>query len=98
MDAVKTNIATSEEVQEEIENLLHDRFDISEDLVSGEDNFFGIRGLLAPRELTYLSYLLEMQYGIQFRMEDYDDPRFYSISGLSEIVANILSEKREVSL
>lgn len=93
MDNGKNAIVTPKGVRKEIVNLLCDRFDIPGDLKPEEENdFFGLRGLLEPRDLTYLSYLLEMQYGIQFGRKEYDDPRFYQISGLSEIVAELASE------
>lgn len=97
MDDRKNVIVTSEGVRKEIVNLLRDRFDISRDLEPGEENdFFGLRGLLAPRDLTYLSYLLEMRYDIQFGMKEYDDLRFYHISGLSEIIAEMISEESKM--
>lgn len=55
--------------------------------------FFGLRGLLGPRELAYLTYLLETRYGIQFGMEEYDDPAFYSLDGLSGIVTQWMKDK-----
>lgn len=90
----KNAMIVLEDVKKEIENLLQDRFEMREEFVPGgeEDDFFGLRGLLHPRELTYLAYLLEQRYGIQFSMEDYDDSRFYSLSGLSEIVAGLIKK------
>lgn len=95
MEGGKAAMVVPEDVKKEIENFLKDRFDFPEDFVPGgeEDEFFGLRGLLHPRELTYLAYLLEQYYGIRFSMEEYDDPRFYSISGLSEIVAEVAKEQ-----
>lgn len=95
MDVRERVIIAPEDVRREIENLLQDRFEMPEEFVPGgeEDNFFGLRGLLGPRELTYLAYMLEQRYAIQFSMEEYDDPRFYSLSGLSEIVTDILKEQ-----
>lgn len=91
----KNVIVDSEKIRKDIENLLYDRFDISKnlDLNDGEDNFFGEYGLLEPRELTYLAYMLENKYDIQFSMEEYDDIRFYNLSGLSEIIAEVISRK-----
>ena len=85
----------SEDIKKDIESLLQERFEMPEYFEPGgeEDNFFGLRGLLQPRELSYLAYILEQRYGIQFSMEDYDDSRFYSLSGLSEIVAGIIKNK-----
>ena len=82
----------SEDIKKDIESLLQERFEMPEYFEPGgeEDNFFGLRGLLQPRELSYLAYILEQRYGIQFSMEDYDDSRFYSLSGLSQIVAGII--------
>ena len=82
----------SEEIKKDIESLLQDRFEMPEYFEPGgeEDNFFGLRGLLQPRELSYLACMLEQRYGIQFSMEDYDDSGFYSLSGLSEIVAGLI--------
>ena len=82
----------SEDIKKDIESLLLERLEMPEYFEPGgeEDNFFGRRGLLQPRELSYLAYILEQRYGIQFSMEDYDDSRFYSLSGLSEIVAGII--------
>lgn len=92
MEGEKIAMIVSEEVRKEIENFLKSRFDVPEDFAQGGeyDNFFGLRGLLHPRELTYLAYILEQRYDIQFRMKEYDDPRFYSISGLSEIIAEMI--------
>ncbi len=97
MDGEKTAMVGPEDVQKEIENFLQVRFDLPEDFVPGREEyeFFGLRGLLHPRELTYLAYLLEQRYGIRFRMEEYDDPRFYSLSGLSEIVAEVLKQQSQ---
>lgn len=85
----------SEDIKKDIENLLQERFEMPEHFEPGgeEDDFFGLRGLLRPRELSYLAYILEQWYGIQFSMEDYDDSRFYSLSGISEIVAELIKEK-----
>ncbi len=102
MDEKNNKYSVLEEIRKEIENLLYTRFELSKKLVLdyGNDTFFGLRGLLVPRELTYLAYMLEQQYGVQFTMEEYDDPRFYSLSGLSEIVAEMLTENshEEVNL
>lgn len=85
----------SENIKKDIENLLQDRFEMPEYFEPGgeEDDFFGLRGLLHPRELSYLAYILEQRYGIQFSMEDYDNSRFYSLSGLSEIVAGLIKKQ-----
>ncbi len=85
----------SEDIKKDIESLLQERFEMPEYFEPGgeEDDFFGLRGLLGPRELTYLAYILEQQFGIQFSMEDYDDSRFYSLSGLSEIVAGLIKKQ-----
>lgn len=95
MDSEKNAMIVPEDIKKEIENLLQDRFEMPEEFVPGgeEDNFFGLRGLLQPRELSYLAYILEQRYGIQFSMEDYDDSRFYSLSGLSEIVVELLEKQ-----
>ena len=90
----KTKMIVPEDVRREIENLLQDRFEVSGNYVPGEDcDFFGLRGVLQPLELTYLAYILEQRYGIQFSMEDYDDSRFYSLSGLSEIVSGLIKKQ-----
>lgn len=85
-------IVLSEEIRKEIENILHTRFEVFEDFdLKGNDYaFFGLHNLLSPRELTYLAYMLEAQHGICFGMEEYDDPRFYNLGGLSEIVAEMI--------
>lgn len=94
MDGKKMVMILPEDIRENIKNLLQDRFDIPEEYPSEEnDDFFGLSGLIAPRELTYLAYMLEQMYGIQFGMEEYDDSRFYSLTGLSEIVANMINEQ-----
>ncbi len=90
----KKNVAVvPEKIRREIETLLCDRFDLPGDFQSEnvEGNFFGVRGLLKARELTYLAYLLEIHYGIRFDMEEYNDQRFYSLSGLSEIVSELVA-------
>ena len=97
MGSEKTVMIVPEDVQKEIENLLKSRFDTPEDFGKGEeyDNFFGLRGLLHPRDLTYLAYILEQRFG----MKEYDDSRFYSLSGLSEIIAELIKAqpKQEVN-
>lgn len=94
MDERSNKNPISEEIRKEIESLLYTKFGLSKKLFlsAGNDAFFGLRGLLVPRELTYLAYMLEQQFGIQFTMEEYNDTRFYSISGLSEIVTEMLNE------
>ena len=86
----------SEDIKKDIESLLQERFEMPEYFEPGgeEDNFFGLRGLLQPRELSYLAYILEQRYGIQFSMEDYDDSRFFRLSGLSEIFAGIIKNNQ----
>ncbi len=95
MDDGKNVAATLKGIREEIEILLCDNFGLSgkPGLEDEEGRFFGVRGLLKPRELTYLAYMLQMQHGIRFDIREYDDPRFYSISGLSEIVVEMVEEK-----
>lgn len=90
----KSVCVTSEEIRKEMEELLYERFDLSNEfaLERVERCFFGVCGLINPRELTYLAYMLERKYGIRFSMKEYDDQRFYSISGLSEIVADIVAD------
>ena len=84
---------SSEEIRGEIENFIRDRFDSSERVISEnvEGNFFGERGMMNPRELTYLAYLLEMRYGIQFGMKEYDDERFYNLAGMSELIVEMVN-------
>lgn len=85
-----------EEVRMKIEDLLHTSFHvhIKDVLTEGVDcPFFGIHGLLNPRELTYLTYLLEINYDIKFNEDNYDDPMFYSVDGLSAIVAHLVKGK-----
>ena len=72
-----------------IKKLIHEKFDFLDIFIAGEEcnYFFGRDGVLCPRELTYLSYMLEEYYNIKFSVEDYDDHKFYCISGLAEIIA-----------
>ncbi len=89
------NVAVApKEVRKEIEELLHTRFEVPEDFALedeyGNDTFFGLYSLLGPRELNYLAYMLERRYDIQFGMDEYDDPQFYSLGGLSQIVAKMV--------
>ncbi len=95
MDNNKNVIVTSEEIGKQIEKLLHTRFGVSENFTAessdGDDAFFGLRSLLEPRELTYLAFMLETRYGIRFGMDEYDDPKFYCVRGLSEIVAEMVA-------
>ncbi len=95
MDEGRNVTANLKEIREEIEVLLCDNFGLSEKLKLEDEEvrFFGVRGLLRPRELTYLAYMLQMQYGIRFGIQEYDDPRFYSISGLAEIVEEMVERK-----
>lgn len=98
MEKGKNIIVTSEEVQDEIVGLLRERFGIFIELESGENyDFFGLHGLLGARDLTYLSYLLEIRYGVRFCMKEYDDPNFYHISGLAAMISNLVSEKNGVA-
>lgn len=92
----KRPIEVPEEVRRNIENLLRTRFYMFRDFALTENrdySFFGHRSLLSPRELTYLSHLLEMQYNIRFCAGDYDNPMFYSVNGLSEIVLRLVNGK-----
>lgn len=84
-----------EGIRGEIEILIHERFSTSESVISEnvEGNFFGERGMMNPRELTYLAYLLEMRYGIRFGVKEYDDQRFYNLAGLSEIIMEMVGKK-----
>lgn len=95
MDNNKYVIVTSQEIGKEIEMLLHTRFGVSDNFtVEGSDEddaFFGLRSLLEPRELTYLAFMLETRYGIRLGIEEYDNPKFYSVRGLSEIVAKMVA-------
>ena len=88
MNEEKNATAVQAKIRNEIANLLHTRFNVPEASVSesAEGWFFGLHALLTPRELTYLAHMLEMQYNIQFCSPEYDDPRFYSLAGLSEII------------
>lgn len=95
MDDGKNVNISKRDIRKEIENLLYIRFGIPEDCFTSDmphDAFFGEHGLLSPRELTYLSYMLETQYGIQFSEKEYGNPRFYSLSGLSEIISEMTEE------
>jgi hypothetical protein len=96
MAAEKDVIVVPKDVRKEIENLLRTRLYLPSDiiLIEGRDYpFFGLRGLLNSRGLTYLTHLLETQYDIRFGMEEYDDPMFYSLDGLSEIVARLVKDR-----
>ena len=91
----KTNreIANSKVMQDAICDILHNRFGISSNLkekVEDRDLFFGKNGLIHAREMTYLVYILEEEYGIKFGIQEYDDPRFYCLSGLSQIVIELI--------
>ena len=97
------NVAVApKEVRKEIEELLHTRFEVPEDFALedeyGNDTFFGLYSLLGPRELNYLAYMLERRYDIQFGMDEYDDPQFYSLGGLSQIVAKMVEGKDRKSV
>lgn len=95
-DKTRTN-TDSQDIKKEIEKFLFDNFDIPKESVAerGEENFFGLDGLLNPRELTYLARMLETRYGIQFSMEEYDSPEFYNLSGLSGMVAGMTAENSQ---
>lgn len=83
-----------EEIRKEIEILLYDRFELKEDIIERlKVNFFWEHGMFNPRELTYLAYMLEMRYGIQFGIQEYDDQRFYNLTGLLEIVGEMVAKK-----
>ena len=99
MEETNRTDVTAEKIKAEIEGLLCDKFDVPENFALREnDAFFVLQALLEPRELTYVAYMLEAQFGIQFKKKEYDDPRFYTISGLSEVVAEMLSEHYGVSV
>ncbi len=95
MGVEECEMIVPDEIQKEIKILLFDRFGLTEDIMlQNEDgNFFGERGLLNPRELTYLAYMLEQRYNIQFSMREYNDQRFYNLSGLSTMIAEMASRK-----
>jgi len=87
---------TPKEIRKKIENLLETKFFLPQDVVFTENRdypFFGLRSILSPRGLTYLTYLLEKYYRIQFGAEEYDDPMFYSLDGLSEIIAQLVKDR-----
>jgi len=88
-------IVAPEEVRKEIENLLNTKFHFPKDFATKSKDypFFGLHGLLCPRRMTYLTYMPERQYGIRFSMEEYDDTMFYSLDGLSEIVARLVNSR-----
>ena len=89
---------TAEKIKAGIEGLLCEKFSVPENFaLRDNDAFFGLQALLEPRELTYVAYMLEAQYGIQFNKKQYDDPRFYTVSGLSEVVAEMLPENYGVA-
>lgn len=95
MNVEKNEVTAPEEIRKAIVNLLHVYFGYFDNIEFNDKdyNFFGLHGVLGPRELTYLTYMLEMRYDIQFNMKEYDEPEFYSLNGLSEIIARMLTEK-----
>lgn len=84
-----------QKIREEIENILCTRFMVSQDLLCGmesaDDTFFGSQCGIGPRDMTYLAYILETRFNICFGKKEYEDPRFYSLVGLSEIVTSMIS-------
>lgn len=100
MDKNKNVYVTQEGIRREIEILLCTRFEVPKKFIQNMENeeglFFGVRSLIGPRDLVYLVYLLEKQYNICFGEAEYDNPKFYSLAGLSEIIANMISTQKIV--
>ena len=79
--------------KDDIFHLLHTKFNIAQNRLSvlEEKGYFGTGGLLAVRDLVYLVYFLEKKYDVTFMEEDYNNPDFYTVEGLS----CILREKKD---
>lgn len=59
---------------------------------SEDDHFFGRQINMNPSDLVYIIYLLEQYYQFQFSDLEMDDPAFYTVSGL----ANLIKSKKIV--
>lgn len=79
-----------DELQNNIFLILETRFGIrkNKDKFSdnGNDSFFGNELNLTAEELVYLTHIIEQEYNIYFSEESFDDSRFYSVKGLTELV------------
>ena len=98
MNNKKNKYIMQEKIREEIKDLLCTRFEVPKNFIhrmeNTEGSFFGVQCLIGPRELTYLVYILEKHYNICFSETEYDNPQFYSLSGISEIIANMITAQK----
>ena len=88
------NIDLKDKIVEDIFDILETKFNIHLDRKSGnilEKNLFGNDIRLVSREMVYLVYMLEQKYEITFNDKDMDNMKFYTISGISDIICDRIS-------
>ena len=57
-------------------------------------HFFGRQWQLDAYQLVYLGHFLEQNYAVRFEPEDYDGPDFFTVNGLSRLVARKTTAER----
>ena len=88
------NIDLKDKIVRDIFDILESKFNIHLDRASGnilEKNLFGNDIRLVSREMVYLVYMLEQKYEITFNDKDMDNMKFYTISGISDIICERIS-------
>ncbi|WP_303789195.1 hypothetical protein [Ruminococcus flavefaciens] len=78
------------DLQNELLSIIRDRLkikinDTAEDIT--EKNIFGHEVNFIPLDMVYFMLIIEKKYGIRFTEEDFDSPEFYTIKGISGIIA-----------
>jgi len=84
------------DIRMEIAEMLREHFDANIDPALQEDlaaNFFGMKYSMPPYFMLYLVLMLEHKYEICFNDYDYDSDGFYCLEGISDIIAQKISEK-----
>lgn len=82
---------TTTTVQQELKNILQKKINIvpfNNPVVSlEEDYFFGENIGLDARKMVYLVYFVEDYFSIRFTPKEMDDPAFYRLSGMANMIA-----------
>lgn len=88
------NIDLKDKIIRDIFDILETKFNIHLDRASSnisEKIMFGNDIRLVSREMVYLVYMLEQKYGIIFNDNDMDNIKFYTISGIADIICDRIS-------
>lgn len=76
------------DIRQSIINSLNSRFCLpSDNLPTGIDGgFWGVNSPIDALDIVYLVYILETEYDIFFSGIDFDDPSFFTMEGLTELI------------